>query len=164
VVDALHARVRRDDEHQDDLSQWHREETEGSAARFLFATEGRRQRLRIPLSPAPVLTIHAEPPPRMADGSGILPAYPIAPVAVEVRLRPEPPSDKQVDDVRAWLRVHRPAREVTPRPEPAPPPAEPPAPVLEPLIALEPARRGSLWPFLACSMGLAAALLAAFLF
>ncbi len=102
----------------------------------------------------------------MADGSAILPAYPIAPVAGEVRLRPEPPSAAQVDDVRAWLREHRPAREVVaPCPEPAP--AEPAAPLVEPLqtlISLEPARRGSLWPILACSMGLAAALLAAILF
>jgi len=163
VVDAWHARRGRDGEHQDERSRWHCEETEGSAARFLFATEGRSQRLRIPLAPAPVLTINAEPPPRMADGSAILPAYPIAPVAVEVRLRPEPPpSADEVDAVRAWLRTHRPARQAPPPPEPAP--AEPAAPLLEPVISLEPARRGSFWPILACSMGLAAALLAAMLF
>jgi hypothetical protein len=165
-VDAWGLRQRRDDEHQDDWPCWHHEETEDTDARFLFATETVRQRLRIPLSPAramPLLTIDAEPP-QMADGSAILPAFPLAPVSVEVRLRPQPPpSADQADSVRDWLRAHRPGLRVTPRvtprPEPAPPPVEP----LQPLIALEPSRRGSLWPLLALSIGLSAALVAAIL-
>lgn len=127
--------------------------------RSLFATQEQRQRLRIPLSPSPVLTIDAELPAHMADGSAVLPAFPLAPVAVEVRLRPPPPPGAdQVDAVRTWLRAHRPAR-IAPPPPPAPPPVEP----LQPLIALEPARRGSLWPLLALSIGLAASVVATML-
>jgi hypothetical protein len=178
-VDAWRIERRRDDDHREGWSLWHPEETEGSAVRSLFATPEERRRLRIPLSPSPVLTIDAEPPAHMAEGSAVMPAFPIAPVAVEVRLRPPPPPGAdQVDAVRTWLRAHRPARsERSPRePDtgssrmtpsasrvPPPPPAPPSVEPLRPLIALEPARRGSLWPLLALSIGLVASAVATML-
>lgn len=167
VVDAWGAQAAGDDQHQADRPQRPFEETEDTLLRFRFATERRNQRRRIPLSSnraLRILTVHAEPPPaRMPDGSStaVRRVRELPPIAVEVRLRRNhPPTTDQVEDVLAWLRTHR-IPSGTPRPEPVAPP--PPAPPLQPVIALEPPRRGSLWPLLAVSAGLATALLAAIL-
>lgn len=117
----------------------------------------------------------------MADRSsiGVLRVRELPPIAVEVRLRRhrDRPSTDEVDELRCWLRAHRIARsEPSPRASdarsnrmppgtPGPLPAlrretlAPPA-VLQPVIRVEAPRRGALWPLLALSLGLAAALVA----
>ncbi len=165
MVDAWGALDPGDEQHQDGRPQQAREETEAAVSRFRFATPRRRIPLSSDPSPARTLTIDAEPPPaRLPDGSspGIRADREIAPIAVEVRLRRNlPPSAAQVDDVLAWLTRHRVASG-TPRPQPVRPP-EPPPPALQPVIRVEPARRGSRWPLVAVTVGLAAALVAAIL-
>ncbi|HEU5055061.1 MAG TPA: hypothetical protein VFU21_00990, partial [Kofleriaceae bacterium] len=78
----------------------------------------------------------------------------------EVRLRRDvAPSRQQIDDVLAWLRDRQVPVQATPRPLPPPPP--PPVAVLQPLVGVEPPRRGTVWPLCAVSLGLAAAVIAA---
>lgn len=173
-MDAWGRRPRGDRAHEAGAAARSAGETGDTLARFQFATQGPDVR-RIPLAAENalrVLSVGGEPPPaaRVADGSSTSVrrvAAQVAPVAVQVRLRRElAPTAEQVHELRDWLRRHRPAAG-TPRPErvaaPPPPPAPSPAPAvppLEPALAAEQAR-GPLWPLLAVSLGLAAALVAA---
>jgi hypothetical protein len=147
----------RDGGHRDSGHHRSCSETPGTPSRFRFATE------------PGVVDVDVElprPPAAMADGSsiGVPRVRELPPIAVEVRLRRhgDRPSTDQVDELRRWLRAHRIAAHGTPEPFPAlrretlpPPPV-----VLQPVIRVEAPRRGALWPLLALSLGLAAALVA----
>lgn len=157
-----------DDPHPDDRPQESSRETPGAHDRFQFATATATVRRRIPLSSAPVVRMEADLPPparRVAEGSSadLFGAFAGTAIPVEVRLRRDPaPSPDQVSDVVSWLRTHRVRASGTPRPMPAPPPVPAPPVALAPLLATEPPRRGAVWPLFAVSVGLAAAMIAAF--
>jgi hypothetical protein len=175
LVDKWGVRPSSDEPHRDDRPQESSRETPGAGDRFQFATATATVRRRIPLSSVPVVRLEADLPPparRVAEGSSAdlfhFQAFAGTAIPVEVRLRRDPaPSADQVNDLVAWLRAHRVHPSGTPRPLPAPPPIPaPPAALapaaLAPFVHAEPARRGAIWPLFAVSVGLAAAMIAAF--
>ena len=168
-MDKWGARPARDVPHQDDRPHESSRETPDAHDRFEFATATATVRRRIPLSSVPVIRLEAGLPPpasRVAEGSSVdlFRAFAGTAIPVEVRLRRDPaPSADQVSDVVAWLRSHRVRETGTPLPLPAPPPIPPPPVALAPLHTAELPRRGAVWPLFAVSVGLAAAMLAAFI-
>ncbi len=169
LVDKWGVRPASDVPHQDDRPHESSRETPGAHDRFEFATPTSKVRRRIPLSSVPVVRLEADLPPpasRVAEGSSadLFRAFAGTAIPVEVRLRRDPaPSADQVSDVVAWLRSRRVQAAGTPRPLPAPPPIPAPPVALAPLHTAEPARRGAVWPLFAVSVGLAAAMFAAFI-